>query len=46
MKTWQNWTDALPFPQANGPIGLGVAGAILGWLIKRSRKPAPVPTRR
>ena len=30
---------------ASSPVALGVAGAILGWLVSRSRKPAKAPVR-
>ena len=29
----------------SNPIAFGLAGAILGWLVTRSRKPAKVPVR-
>jgi hypothetical protein len=28
------------------PIALGLAGAILGWLVNRSRQPVKVPVRK
>lgn len=38
MKTFNNI-------QAGSPIALGLAGAILGWLVQRSRKPVKAPVR-
>ena len=33
-------------PLLGSPIALGLAGAILGWLVNRSRKPVRAPVRK
>ena len=33
-------------PVSGSPIALGLTGAILGWLVSRARKPAPVRVRK
>lgn len=33
-------------PTSNSPVALGLAGAVLGWLVSRSRKPAPAQVKK